>query len=391
MSQCLSKPRLELIDALRGFALMGLFIVHMVSFYGLHWFNPEPSATFTIVMWAFSGKAYALFALLFGLSFFIIMDRQASRGVDFRGRFAWRMIVLFLFGYLHSLFYSSDILQILAVCGLLLLIFYGASSKFILLIGLLFLLQVPAIGHFFYLYHNPELANSNPAFWELTNNTNQVFANGSFAEVLRINAFQSHIGKWSYYIESTRIWNIIGLFFVGFWLARKNFFESIERYKNINIIALFIAILVVVVMYFATDYFGRNGFEQALSQWVMMSVLYSYMNTALMVATTLVLILGYQLNIVNKALNLLAPVGRMTLTLYIAQGIIFTPLFFGYGLGWYDTIGHSTSLGLGIILWLAQLVFAHQWFKYYQYGPLEWIWRAATFTRLDIPFKRLLS
>src|SRR5687768_8400260 len=75
--------RVELIDSLRGFALMGLFLIHCVELFELYWAHPEPGPVFDWVFGLFAGKSYALFALTFGLSFFIIMDSAAKRGVDF--------------------------------------------------------------------------------------------------------------------------------------------------------------------------------------------------------------------------------------------------------------------------------------------------------------------
>ena len=80
--------RITVVDCLRGFALFGLFIVHMVEYFELFWYAPEWGWVHDTIFFLFGGKAYAIFALLFGLSFFIIMDNQARRGVDFRGRFA---------------------------------------------------------------------------------------------------------------------------------------------------------------------------------------------------------------------------------------------------------------------------------------------------------------
>src|SRR3569833_1092844 len=110
--------RIVLIDSLRGYALMGLFLIHMVEYFELYWDNPIPSRVNTAAFFLFGAKSYAMFALLFGVSFFIIMDRQAGKGVDFRLRFIWRLMVLLGIGLLHSLIYSGDILQILAITGL---------------------------------------------------------------------------------------------------------------------------------------------------------------------------------------------------------------------------------------------------------------------------------
>jgi uncharacterized protein len=109
-----TSQRIIVVDSLRGFALFGLFIVHMVEYFELFWYAPEWGWVHDTIFFMFGGKAYAIFALLFGLSFFIIMDNQARRGVDFRWRFAWRLTLLAAMGYLHGLLYSGDILQVLA-------------------------------------------------------------------------------------------------------------------------------------------------------------------------------------------------------------------------------------------------------------------------------------
>src|SRR5690606_30486545 len=89
------------------------------------------------------GKAYGLFALLFGLSFYIILGNYALRGIDFRARFLWRITLLLVVGYLHSLLYAGDILQLLALCGVLLVFCHQLSNKWIAVIAFLFLIQVP--------------------------------------------------------------------------------------------------------------------------------------------------------------------------------------------------------------------------------------------------------
>src|SRR5688572_11631364 len=134
--------RLELVDALRGFALMGLFLVHMVELFELYWLAPRPDWAFEWTMWLFAGKSFALFALCFGLSFYIIMDRARGRGVDFTGRFAWRLAILLALGLLHGLVYRGEILQILALLGLLLIPFDRVRDNRVLIgLALFFFLQ----------------------------------------------------------------------------------------------------------------------------------------------------------------------------------------------------------------------------------------------------------
>jgi uncharacterized protein len=70
----------------------------------------------------------------------------------------------------------------------------------------------------------------------------------------------------------------------------------------------------------------------------------------------------------------------------VGQSIIFTPIFYGYGLGLYDDLTSLQCLEIGIVAFAAQMAIAHLWFRHFYYGPLEWIWRAATRTTWDVPF-----
>jgi uncharacterized protein len=137
--------RIELIDALRGYALMGLFLIHMVEYFELYWANPIPSAVNSSLFFLFGGKAYAMFGLLFGVSFYILMEGQARRGVDFRLQFVWRLMVLLFLGYLHSLVYGGDILTVLALTGLILVPLYRWGNASLLLVAALFVLQGPML------------------------------------------------------------------------------------------------------------------------------------------------------------------------------------------------------------------------------------------------------
>src|SRR5256885_9055058 len=94
---------------------MGLFLVHSVEMYETFWAHPDYDAVFQWTFGLFSGKAYALMALCFGVSFYLIMQGAARRGQDFRWRFAWRLTLPVGIGLLHKTFYRGNILQILAL------------------------------------------------------------------------------------------------------------------------------------------------------------------------------------------------------------------------------------------------------------------------------------
>ena len=93
--------RLEIVDGLRGYALFGLFLVHMTGYFELYNARPVPSLVQDTVLWLFLGKSFSLLAICFGFSFFIMMDGARRRGQPFAGRFAWRLAILFVIGLLH--------------------------------------------------------------------------------------------------------------------------------------------------------------------------------------------------------------------------------------------------------------------------------------------------
>jgi len=130
-----------LIDTLRAFALIGVYMVHMFEQYEIYWAAPQQNLTHTIFTTFFMGKAFSLLTLCFGLSFFLLMDRAAKRGADFSGRFAWRMAILALIGIVHGLLYRGDILIIFGTLGLLLIPFYRASNRVVLILAAVLLAQ----------------------------------------------------------------------------------------------------------------------------------------------------------------------------------------------------------------------------------------------------------
>ena len=139
-STLLKSERLGVVDALRGFALMAIVLLHNLEHYNIYhlpegqpsWLDALDKGVWDTVFFLFAGKAFATFSLLFGFSFFIQMDNQARKGNDFRLRFAWRLFLLALFAQLHALFYNGDILLLYAFCGFFLIPVARLSNKLVL-------------------------------------------------------------------------------------------------------------------------------------------------------------------------------------------------------------------------------------------------------------------
>ncbi|WP_199898010.1 DUF418 domain-containing protein [Marinilabilia salmonicolor] len=129
--------RFYVVDALRGFAIISIMLLHNIEHFDFYYVPeniPAWMAGMDRVIWdtmffLFGGKSYAMFALLFGLTFYIQMHNQEKHGEDFRPRFAWRMFLLLIFGIINSAFFQGDILSFYAILGILLIPVARLSDK----------------------------------------------------------------------------------------------------------------------------------------------------------------------------------------------------------------------------------------------------------------------
>ena len=382
--------RIEIVDMLRGYAIMGLFMAHAVEFFGLYWAHPTKSIVHDIVFGLFEAKSFSLLALCFGLSFFIIMDRAARKGVDFSGRFAWRLTILFVFGWIDGLMYSGEVLQMLAPLGLLLIPVHRIRANAVLVVcGILCLLQPFLLWQAWSAVHGAAWANQPPMF--LSVGRSDVYIHGSFLDMIRVNMFEGQLEKWWYYVESGRMMQIVGLYLIGLVLGRIGFFTEPARFATARRVTLAAVAVFGLSLYFAkASLVGLvpHGPTQGQAQNLASTIIDSLTNLSQMVFAVMLLVELY-LGIGRKILSVLAPAGRMTLTLYVMQNFVFVPLYYGFGLGLHAKLTQIQALGLGVTFFLCQLVFAHLWFRAFVYGPLEWLWRSATYLTLKVPFRKV--
>ena len=373
----LSSPRIESIDAIRGFALMGLFLVHMVEYFELYWYAPEPGWVHSLIFGLFAGKAYALFALMFGLSSYILLEAPFSSASLSRPRFAWRMLLLWLLGYCHSLIYAGDILQLLALGGLLILALHRMPTALLITLATIFLFQIPFFIQ--YLWILPNEAYTQPKFWAASGANFEVFANASLVDLLHYNMWQGQLPKWLANYETGALWNFLGLFFVGIVLARKNYFSK-PTIKPYLITIVFLAALMITAVTLRNYYAGH--FNPFMHRWAFEEGLTRLCNFCFVgIYLTLGVVL-YRLNIGKILLKPLAACGRTSLSLYLLQTLVFVPLFYGFGLKLHATIGQSTALLLGIAAWIIEIIIANIWLSHYHYGPVENLWRKLTNIKL---------
>ncbi|NAS13633.1 DUF418 domain-containing protein [Poritiphilus flavus] len=402
MTTTTPKKRLEIVDALRGFSLAGIVIVHIVENYvGAP--TPEGAMEAThqgiadnivdgFIFLLLRGKFFALFSFLFGLSFFLQMDSAYDRGEDFRARFFWRLMLLLGIGYLHHMFYRGDILTIYAVLGIFLIPFYKVSNKWLIaLASLLFI----GVGRFVIfaifkdanLFFPGELTPASP----LIANYFEILKTGTIQEVFYSNATEGHLMKADFQLGIFgRAYLTLGFFLLGLMVGRlglfKNFIEHKKLVKNVLLwsIALFVVSIGLTILAFA-----NLGPEVTFDNWLAMIGLTALdlNNIAMTFIILSLFVICYRMKKPRKWLSKFAPYGRMALSNYVFQSIAGTFLFFGWGLGYLGEIRNSYTflIALGIIV--VQMLLSKWWLRYFYYGPLEWIWRSLTYFR-RYPFRK---
>jgi uncharacterized protein len=387
--------RIDILDALRGSALLGILLVHSIEHWDFLRYPEHPPAwlqalntqAHDIVFFLFSGKAYGVFAMMFGVSFFLILDRWSRRGIQFEGRFLWRLTVLAIFGYLNAIIYCGDVLLIIAVLGLPLVFLHRLGNRALTWISVALLLQLPSLWETGPVLFEQGYQPPQPHHWSIYGPLFNVYANGSFLDVTRANLWQGQAGRIWWTIETGRYMQMMGLMVCGLLLGRSRIFEDPARGVRLAKHALLWGLVGFVLFYPIKLHLGDWGLR-GMRRHVTDNLVSSYCNLAQLAVWVGLFVLLYQWARARKALNLLAPYGRMSLTCYVTQGLVGVPLFYGYGLALYRYLGPFYSVFAGAAIFAGQCAFAHYWLRRFAYGPLEWLWRCFTFLSFATPMRK---
>jgi uncharacterized protein len=393
----LKPERLDVVDALRGFALLGIVIVHFMEQY-LGGPTPQEHNNYTqhiaadsifegMANFLLRGKFFMLFSFLFGLSFTLQMDNAAKRGVNFSGRFLWRLAILFAIGFVHHLFYRGDILTIYAVLDLPLVLFYKLPNRWVLAVAVVLMLGVAR-----FVLPIPDFKAQSEQ-WEKPEQTYwQAVKSGSLSDVFYQNVTRGAQFKFEIQVNFFgRAYQTFALFLFGLLAGRTRFFENLNEKTAFLKRGLWwsfgsmLGVLGIGALLFAVFHLDKVNEKAAMFVGI---GLYDVMN----LLQTGVYIFGFLLLFEKKAwwrrqILKLAPYGRMALTNYVMQSLIGTTLFFGFGFHLLGDIGATATLGIAIVVFIAQRYFSDWWLTRYQFGPLEWLWRSATFLTIQ-PFRK---
>lgn len=407
-----AREREIFMDVLRGFAILGIFIANLNGF---SWYNESAKLTGPMLVpeWDhkmgflhhmfIEGKFYSIFSLLFGWGIALQIKRGAANGIDPMPTIKRRLWFMLLLGAVHLLIWPGDIVFFYALLAFLLLPLRKFSNKTLLITGAVLVL-LPII--LYAAKSQWQWLNAPAGLLYKTGQKLDTQLIGITSEADYIN-FSKQANWWDilkgnisgffyrygYLFFVSRVPKVLGVFLIGYVLGRSDFYKNIVQNKKIIywIIGAGLVIglpanfyLARYMSYFMDDYWNLkiNGFYQTLA--------YALGVVPLSLAYVGLFMLSFQTATGKKILSVLAPVGKMAFSNYIMHSFIGNFVFLNAGLGYISKVGPVYYTLFGIAVFIAQIILSTIWLKYFNYGPVEWVWRSATYKKWQ-PFRKTKS
>ena len=392
--------RILTLDVLRGLALFGVIISNMRWFSGLVFRFPAyrqnllgvslDSMVYHAVGIFVTGKAIATLSFLFGLGFSLQLFRASERGAPFVSIYCRRLAVLLMFGLVHMVFlWYGDILTAYAVFGFVLLWAASRSDRVVVMLAALLIVGIPiALGVTTTVMTlgnaPPDLTLGARGRPEANAATLAVFQSGAYVPIVRENLAQAR--QFYEGMQGLTNLNYLGLFLLGFHVGRQRVFERIgEHAATLRRIAKWglsigicggIADTTIVILV------GRRAAYARPDLALLMHVLFigTFVMAAGYVATVALLL---RRAFWQRVLSPFAAVGRMALTNYLTQTIVCLFVFYGFGLGFVGRTGPAAGLLIALVVYATQIWWSRVWLSNFRMGPMEWVWRSATYGRLQ--------
>ncbi len=399
--------RLGSLDFLRGIAVLGILVINIESFaYDDPWspfkYGYDSALDANTRFWVYflaQGKFFSMFTLLFGVGFFMFLERLQSLGLKAMDIYARRLLWLFIFGVAHAyLIWDGDVLYHYAICGFLLFPFRSFNLKQLVITvfiftGILFYNSYESAERTTHLHEKAILAQRLPA----TDRTDQQVADitawekrtskgiavidtttvrNTLVESITINADHSGVHKGNVVYPGILFRTLI-MMIIGIILYKTGIFSEIKNKRSYWSVTLLLLLVAFTINYLRYDHWTFHYFEPVETVW--RSWLFTLPKETLGVAYILVLNGFYHQFLKGKDLNPISLAGRMALSNYIMQSIICAVIFYGYGFGRYNTFNRHELLFIVSGIWVFQLIFSTWWMKTHKQGPLEALWRKLTY------------
>lgn len=377
-------PRIEVVDALRGFAVMAILLVHNMEhfIYPVYpadspaWLNVLDKGVLDLIFSLFAGKAYAIFALLFGFTFYIQSENQRRRGKDFGYRFLWRMVLLVVFATVNAAFFpAGDVLLLFVVVSLVLFVVRNWGNRAILITAVFFLLQPVEWYHYVMSLFNPAYQLPDLNVGAMYDEVAECTARGHFGEFIWKNMLLGQKASLLWAVNAGRFFQTAGLFLMGLYLGRSQMFVSSESNMRRWITILAVAAVSFAPLYMWKEQAAGGGAIVAQTVGTAFDMWQKLAFTFVMVSSFIFL---YHKGVFGKIASYMRFYGRMSLTNYISQSVIGAFIYFPFGLNLAGYCGYTLSLFIAIVTLVLQVWFCKWWLTSHKQGPLEYIWHKWT-------------
>lgn len=376
--------RTAIVDILRGWAILGVAIGNYSGLPHIRVPNETNGVLSEILskidQFFFAGKSWTLLTILFGYGFAILINNVTAKGKNPVTFFSWRMLLLFILAFVHSAFWFGDILKDYAFLGLILLLFHKSSAKTLGILSAILVLLIPFVMAYIKSFNFERIdIISNPEYLKL-------YYSGNWLDFFKFNlvaSFYQQIIAPGYAITAHLV--MLACMFFGVMLQKLNFFNRLNEMKKllkyVLISSLVIAVIIGIVFYFAIE--NKAEFLKFFHPyfWLILS-------TMIFIATGIMLL--YINGKFKTVFSYFSAGGKMTLTNYIAQNILTAFIFSGIGFGVTYTLPYWFYFALAVFVFIIQLFISKWWFSKYNYGPIEWLWRCASY-REWFSFKKTQS
>lgn len=389
--------RIFSLDILRGFALLGILIMNMISFsmVGSNYINPHAQGELLGAdKWAFifsqlfaNQKFMSTFSVLFGAGVVLFTGNILKKGLSEAKWHYKRNLYLLLIGLTHAYFiWAGDILVSYAMCSIWVFFFRNLKSKSLFIWSGIFFLLGPALNLFvgwsipyWDAYDLAELsAGWSPSAESIAS---EIAAyTGGFSDQMPYRV-KSAVAMETVIFMMTG-WQITSMMLLGMALFKNKVLtgeRSTSLYKRMAVVGLGLGLSIGV--YGLIDNYEHDwSMEYSFfigSQW-------NYFASLPMVIGYMGLVmLGVNSGAVGFLKKWFAPVGQAALTNYLMQSIIATFIFYGHGMGLFGTFGRADHWLVILPVWAFQILFSKWWLDRYKFGPFEWAWRSLTYGKFQ--------
>ena len=390
----LGKERIQSLDIIRGFAILGILIMNIQSFSmpGSAYSNPTAFGDLLGInkyIWIFSHlladqKFMNIFAILYGAGIVLVTSKSEFKTGKSAGIHYKRTFWLLLIGFLHAHFiWYGDILVAYSLCALILYPLRKLKPSLQLVLGFL-LFSIHSIIYLFFGYtidfwpseSVSEVASTWAPSVEYINYDIGMFT-GTIFQQIQHNSLMATYLQTNYFLL-VYFWRVSGLMLIGMAFYKLGFLsakKSNRYYLSKALTMLPIGFLLIII--------GLNNNFNAGWDWKYSMFIGSQFNywgsLFLSIGYICLITLFIKSPIFFSFKNKIAAVGQMALTNYISQSIICVIIFFGIGFGFFGQLERWEQILIVISVWALQFFWSKPWLDHFQFGPLEWFWRSITY------------